>query len=117
MFSRPCDHCFERCEVEITTTISGRKVLYYLPPTMSSKQLIWELQSRPNRSPLKSQKSTLDLGNRGVDSGSTCDLVWRVHLITMLYGFVTSIPIGGERHWNLQEEGLGLRPNSEGGKF
>ena len=118
MFSRPCDHCFERCEVEITTTISGRKVLYYLPPTMSSKQLIWELQSRRNRSSHKSQKkSTLDLGNRGVDSGSTCDLVWRVHLITMLYGFVTSIPIGGEWHWNLQEEGLGLRPNSEGGKF
>ena len=35
----------------------------------------------------------------------------------MLYGFVTSIPIGGERHWNLQEEGLELRPSSEGGKF
>ena len=98
MFSRPCDHYFERCEVEITTTISGRKVLYYLPPTMSSKQLIWELQSKDLRSSLKSQKkSTLDLGNRGVDSGSTCDLVNDEFILHDADGFVTIIPIGGER--------------------
>ena len=60
MFSRPCDHYFERCKVEITTTISGRKVLYYLPPTMSSKQLIWELQSTDLIGPHLNHKKKID---------------------------------------------------------